>query len=291
MFFDIVLLNDFHQFKYSIRQKKSDGEDELLKGPFDFSSNIHHYSKKKADNSDLSDPPSVKLVTFGDHDKSGELVFNSLKKENPDLLVLLGDYSYDVQDEMGMNGDAYFHWMEPILATTPVILTPGNHENFDNTEFFNSRFMMPGTRNPIDNNLFAVETQHLQILGFNFDYLMLDLKNKDTMRMLFSSVVNKMDERDDNHFKIFFSHRPLHCKSNYEECTKLQTDFADFEQILNSTRINLNLWGHVHHYERLKAIYNHEVLTPTNMFSLIVGTGGNKEDESEPKSTRTPRLI
>lgn len=291
MFFSIICLDDYQQFTYSIRKKNSDGEDLLLKGPFNFRTNIHPYTSPNIQTPGLSDPPSIKVITFGDHDQSGKLVYNSLLNEDPDLLVLLGDYSYDVQDNKGLNGDVYFEWMEPILATTPVILTPGNHENFDNAEFFNSRFAMPGTRSASDNNLFAVETQHLQILSLNFDYLMMNEKEHDTMRLVFSQAVDKMDERKDNHFKLFVSHRPLHCQEGYDECVKLASDFAAFEKKLTTSKINLNLWGHVHHYERLKAIYRHQVLEPTNMFSLIVGTGGNKEEKPETESRPSARLI
>ena len=167
------------------------------------------------------------------------------------------------------------------MARIPVILTPGNHENYDNTMMINNRFAMAGTRSPLDNNLVAFQTHHLQILGMNFDYLMMNSALKDTFFVLFSKTVAKFNKRNDKHFNLFFAHRPFHCKANYEECEKLNGDFGVFESKLNETKIHLNLWGHVHHYERLDSIFKHQVSTASNMYSLIVGTGGNKEDEIE----------
>ena len=53
--------------------------------------------------------------------------------------------------------------------------------------------------------------------------------------------------------------------------------------MLIDSEINVNLWGHVHHFERLDAIYNHEILKTKNLMSLIVGTGGNKEGITKSK--------
>jgi hypothetical protein len=116
------------------------------------------------------------------------------------------------------------------------------------------------------------------MLSLNFDYLMMNSGIENMVQILLLKILDKFKQRNDKHFTIFFSHRPFHCKANYEECVKLASDYESIENHLNDTKINLNLWGHVHHYERLPYIRNNKVVEETNMFSLIVGTGGNKED-------------
>jgi hypothetical protein len=283
-----------HEFTYSLYQTYDESH-LLLKGPFNFYSNIHVWETNKPKEKDskmLTSYSDLKIFTFGNHDASGDEVFKSLKSDSPDLFILLGNYSYDVNDEMGMRGDSYFLWMEPIFTRSPVILTPGNHENFQDTQFFNQRFMMPGTRKPADNNLYALESFHLQILSFNFDYIMVLPEVNDMVDMLFIQILNKFRQRDDKHFNIFFSHRPFHCKKSFDDCVKLANDFNFIEKHLNTIKINLNLWGHIDHYERLRPIYDGQVIGTTNMLSLIAGTGGNAQDkQSEGKQRPVPYLI
>ena len=279
-FFDVMNVEDKHSFVYSLKQTQNDGSSKILMGPFHFQSNVHTYVKQLQFQR-LQNKADLKIITFGDHDRTGEDLYKALGKEKPDLFILLGDYSYDVQDDLGVRGDDYFHWMQTHFQETPMILTPGNHENYLNTEFFNNRFMMPGTRRPVDNNLFAIQTHFLQVISFNFDYQIINPSIGDFIELLFEKTMTRFKARKDKHFSIFMSHRPLHCQYSYADCVKLANDFQPLEEHLQSIKIHLNLWGHVHRYERLKAIFQHKVSQFSNMFSLIVGTGGNKEDEKE----------
>lgn len=229
----------------------------------------------------------LKIVTYGDQDMTGKDTRDAIiGLSRMDLLVLLGDYSYDIQDQYGLNGDDYFEWMEPVLTRAPVILTPGNHENFANTEFFLYRFMMAGTRNPLENNFFAVQSHLAKLMQLNFDYLM---KNPDLTDIFLSKVEKTLETWDSGNkkcFTYFFSHRPFHCDLNNHECVELRNQFAQFEEKLVNYPINVFLWGHVHHYERLRSVYKEEETNRSNQFYLIVGTGGNKEDEENAKEAK-----
>ena len=276
IFFDIPsLFFENGVFNYSIRQSGL-MPTKILKGPYYFNSRIKQFDAKK-DLFTLKDSDELTVVTFGDHDKNGEDVHAKLSSSYYDLLILLGDYSYDVYEDFGVRGDDYFEWMEPLMTRAPIILTPGNHENFQKTNFFNQRFMMPGTRQPEDNNLFACETKRLQIMGLNLDYLLARPELSQNYQTQIDTVLKDFDERKNNRFSFYISHRPFHCKGNYDECNQLASTFPEIEKSLISSEINVNLWGHVHHYERLDAIYNHQKLPKKNLMSLIVGTGGNKE--------------
>lgn len=198
-----------------------------------------------------------------------------------DLLVLLGDYSYDVQDEFGKNGDRYFDWMETIFTKAPIILTQGNHENFDNTEFFNNRFMMPGTREPVENNFFALEVHPAQFISLNLDYLMMNKHFLNIYLKFMRTSLSSFAKRKISHFSFFVTHRPFHCKANYEECENLSKEFRDIEELLSNEKVNVNLWGHVHHYERMKGVVGDQLEEKNNRISIISGSAGNKEVEEE----------
>lgn len=303
MFYDILKLDNAQDFEYSFVTLDDQKTPTVISGPFHFKSNIdldaltkslHNsfaenlFAKYKSDRKNFipsaEDPDRnhIRITTFGDHDITGKNTHEALVNlKKMDLLVLLGDYSYDVFDNYGLNGDDYFEWMEPVLTRAPMILTPGNHENFANTEFFLNRFMMPGTRAPLDNNFFAVHTHFAKLMQLNFDYLMMNQDSQDEAMAKVDTTLQKWKTDAQESFTYFFSHRPFHCDLHNDECVALRKQFAGFEQKLVDFPVNAFLWGHVHHYERLRPVYNEQETNCSNQYYLIVGTGGNKEDEVE----------
>jgi acid phosphatase type 7 len=65
---------------------------------------------------------------------------NKLANGQFDMLMHLGDFAYNVESNAGEKGDDFFRKMSPISARIPYIIVPGNHEMFDNSNFFNFRF-------------------------------------------------------------------------------------------------------------------------------------------------------
>ena len=57
-----------------------------------------------------------------------------------DLLIMLGDYAYDMDRDNGKFGDEYFKKMEVLFTKAPTILVAGNHDVVDNSRFFLTRF-------------------------------------------------------------------------------------------------------------------------------------------------------
>ncbi len=93
-------------------------------------------------------------------------------------MLLLGDYATNIFSDGGYRGDDYFEEMEPILTKAPFIMIPGNRENIDNTLYLNTRFKMPMTDTPFDNNMYAFSVGGLTFLTFNFDVILaLEWKN------------------------------------------------------------------------------------------------------------------
>lgn len=70
----------------------------------------------------------------------GSGLVDYLKHKEYDLLILLGDYAYDMNDNNGKEGDDYFDQMEDILTKQPSIMVPGNHDFVDNFQFLNVRW-------------------------------------------------------------------------------------------------------------------------------------------------------
>lgn len=238
-----------------------------VKGPFFFKSNIFKKEKK-----------GLKINSFGDHDlKRGREIINKLKKENFDLLILLGDYSYNLNDDNGKNGDEYFQGMEPILTKSPCIIISGNHETIDNTLILNTRLYLPNCENVLDNNITFFYVQNLFFFVFNADYYFLNYERKNEMDKQIEQIFqeNKIKKKFEESFKIVLNHRPFYCQEEYNKPCILNSLFLkEIEEILIKNKIDLILSGHLHFYQRMKPQKNYS-LNKNFYTQLIIGTGGN----------------
>jgi hypothetical protein len=264
-FFEVTDLADFGTFSYSLKVAEM-----IVKGPFIFKSKI------------MSNPSPV-IVTFGDHDTTiaGQSIVKVLQSYEFDLLIILGDVAYDIFDDNGKNGDKYFDDMETIFTSRPLIITPGNHENIDDTKMFTNRFVMPGTKLSAENNLFAFKVGNILFLSVNFDVVLWIDKDH------FWNYLNQLNILLDSYTKqqsfdwiVFFSHRPIYCSEyNLEEnrCAQNIFQMKPFEDILLKYKVNLYLHGHIHSYERYSPMNGYKIGNQENSAILIIGTGGNNE--------------
>ena len=46
-----------------------------------------------------------------------------------DMILHVGDFAYDMNDDNGTRGDEFMRQIEPIAAYVPYMTCPGNHEN------------------------------------------------------------------------------------------------------------------------------------------------------------------
>lgn len=46
-----------------------------------------------------------------------------------DSVLHIGDIAYDMCDKQSRVGDTFFNMIQPLAATTPYMLIPGNHEH------------------------------------------------------------------------------------------------------------------------------------------------------------------
>ena len=58
-------------------------------------------------------------------------MIEALKKDNYDLLIILGDFAYNLEDNYGQKGDDYFDALEPLITKVPFLGIPGNNDMAD----------------------------------------------------------------------------------------------------------------------------------------------------------------
>ena len=124
----------FHPIKESIRTEFTyqlfNSEGESLSREFVFRSRINHLN------------PQTKVGFIGDDDISPYLdkVIKQVEDSGIDLLVHLGDMSYEISDFNGLKFEYYFSKLEDIISSVPMVISPGNHDSLDNYNFIKNRF-------------------------------------------------------------------------------------------------------------------------------------------------------
>jgi len=172
---------------------------------------------------------------------------------NYDMLIHGGDFAYDVNTNSGKNGDEFFQSMSGITARLPYIITPGNHENFDNAELFNYRFRMPNYSAKFDNNIYAFRKNNVLFFLVNFDAFL--YLNKWTYNEIVEKAISLFETyKNDRRIKwrVAINHRPIYCGwYGKKECLYAPLYFKAFEDIYLKYKVDTVLSGHEHIYERM----------------------------------------
>ena len=91
-----------------------------------------------------------KFVVYGDmgveNDQCLDAISEFSKKNDVDLIWHVGDLCYDLCENNGTHTDDWMNLVEPLAASVPYMVIPGNHEsnfNFTHYErnFFQKNFL------------------------------------------------------------------------------------------------------------------------------------------------------
>jgi predicted phosphodiesterase len=265
-------LENKQQFTYEVIFMENERR---LKGPFEFKSDIFD------DHKDVH-----KVITYGDTDSylRGMPTLDRMKEEEYDLLVLLGDYSYDIFENDGQKGDDFFELMEPILTKSPFVMTPGNHETADDSLMLNSRFIMPGTSkdNHLDNNYYWFIAGKVLYFSMNLDYTIFTdaLRIPHYAEQMYLDLLEQDKKRGfDWYYLAFFTHRPFY---NIERAQRTMIDLyssVPILAILNDFNVDMIITGHTHDFE-FGHIFNNYLPTERsdNTLMIISGAAGTDKD-------------
>ena len=88
-----------------------------------------------------------RLAIYGDMGNINAVSLPRLQRETQsglyDMILHVGDFAYDMNNENGTRGDEFMRQIEPIAAYVPYMTCPGNHENAYNFSHYKFRFTMP----------------------------------------------------------------------------------------------------------------------------------------------------
>ena len=203
-----------------------------------------------------------------------ELLKKIAKEEKFDGVIHNGDYAYNIHNSKGKVGDNYFATFSKISSLVPYIVTPGNHEKFDQFKMFNYRFQMPGAGNGLTRqaaNYYSFIVKGIYFVTINWDYIYL-IEGQNNFREVFSWLQADLQKAAADPTivrKIFFTHKPFYCTYVDPDCVNFYL-FKPVEALLHRHKFDVVLNAHVHLYYRHKKLDSLMRIVPDS--SLIPST-------------------
>lgn len=189
-----------------------------------------------------------------------------------DALLGMGDYAYDLHMANGHVGDIFMDEIEPIAASVPFMVAPGNHETEDVFSHYTERFrLMPSNTGQVKsgngiapNNWFY----SLNVGLVHFAFISTEIYFKKTLEpgiverqeaWLRADLAAANANRAETPWIIVVGHRPMYCTSDVKNCGK-KADFlrARLEDLLYENGVDIYICGHQHNYERAFDVYRGE---------------------------------
>ncbi|XP_055343216.1 uncharacterized protein LOC129591559 [Paramacrobiotus metropolitanus] len=218
-----------------------------------------------------------------------------------DMIIHVGDFAYDMQNDDGRVGDAFLQLIEPVAAYVPYMTVVGNHEEYRNFTNYKNRFTMPGSENgfyyritvgPANFVVFSTE------FYFYVYYGMWQIEKQYSWLEHELRWLNDPEVRESAPWIITLGHRPMYCSNDdKDDCTMHESIIRTgmpilhtwpLEKLFYRYGVDMCIWAHEHSYERLWPVYDRKVYNgssnPDNAYEnpnapvhLTSGSAGCKE--------------
>ncbi|CAH0489543.1 unnamed protein product [Peronospora farinosa] len=199
-----------------------------------------------------------------------------------DGIVSVGDYAYDLHLVNGHVGDIFMQQIEPMAASVPFMVCPGNHEQHNTFSHYSQRFcLMPSNEiegvqsvhvggrlrdaepKEVPNNWFYsydVGLVHFTVISTEIYFKKtLDVDGDVIARQeawLEQDLARANTNREQTPWLVVIGHRPMYCTSDSTNCGDKAAMLRNkLEDKLYMHGVDLYLCGHQHNYERAFDVY------------------------------------
>eukprot|EP00051_Salpingoeca_urceolata_P004673 m.66805 g.66805 ORF g.66805 m.66805 type:complete len:507 (+) comp13782_c0_seq3:970-2490(+) len=195
-----------------------------------------------------------------------------------------GDISY--ADGFQPHWDKFMRKIEPVAATVPFMVAPGNHEFYWNFTAYKHRFAMP-CMSFADGMFWSLPLgPNVHLTSVNTE-TMFDTANVDPAQRNWLATDLVTDAR----WKIAGGHRPLYCSQTSD---KMQCGLfagwlrANLEDMFHDNHVDLVLAGHQHEMEHSFPLFEDQVLQRSFADAkapvyVVNGAAGNREGNRSPE--------
>ncbi|KAM6961305.1 acid phosphatase type 7 [Aplochiton taeniatus] len=255
----------------------------------------------------LEDSPrfSPRMALYGDMGNENPQSLARLQKETQqgmyDVILHIGDFAYDMDEDNGRIGDEFMRQIQSIAAYVPYMTCPGNHEAAYNFSNYRNRFSMPGQTESLwyswnigPAHIISLSTEVYFYLEYGVDLIFEQYQwlQKDL------EEASRPENRAKRPWIITMGHRPMYCSDNdHDDCTKFESyvrlgrndtkpPAPGLEDLFYLHGVDLQLWAHEHTYERLWPVYGYKVyngsteqpyVNPKAPVHIITGSAGCRE--------------
>jgi len=259
----------------------------------------------------------MRVAVYGDlglvNSISMKYLADEVKKETIDLVLHVGDFAYDLDDNQGMTGDMFMNEMQDITAQSLYMGCVGNHEGAHNFSHFLHRFSnwnyINDPKGGDDKNLYF--SWDMMSGGAKVHFLAIDselyyqyakepqppMERVAAQWHWLRDDLERATKSGDYAFIIAYAHRPMYC-SNVDDMPDCSTDAGTLrkgfdhrygiETLMHDFNVDLFIAAHEHSYERTWPVYNgtidksqeaHPNLyhNPKYTTHIVSGSGGCQE--------------
>nr|XP_033812885.1 acid phosphatase type 7 [Geotrypetes seraphini]XP_033812886.1 acid phosphatase type 7 [Geotrypetes seraphini]XP_033812887.1 acid phosphatase type 7 [Geotrypetes seraphini]XP_033812888.1 acid phosphatase type 7 [Geotrypetes seraphini] len=245
---------------------------------------------------------SPRFSVFGDMGNENPQSLGRLQKEAQrgmyDVILHVGDFAYDMDEDNARIGDAFMRQIESVAAYVPYMTCPGNHEEKYNFSNYRNRFSMPGNTESL---WYSWDIGSAHIISFSTEVYFYLKYGPDLIREQYVWLerdlqeASKPENRGQRPWLITMGHRPMYCSNNdKDDCTDhesvvrlgLPGHVFALEDLFYKYGVDLELWAHEHSYERLWPLYDYKVFNgsieapytnPRAPVHIITGSAGCRE--------------
>ncbi|KAJ0407415.1 hypothetical protein ATCC90586_003825 [Pythium insidiosum] len=186
-----------------------------------------------------------------------------------DAIVSMGDYAYDLHLADGRVGDIFMEEIEPIAASVPFMVAPGNHETHNVFSHYTERFrLMPSNTGTVRSGVGEAPNNwfySFEVGIVHFAVISTEIYFKKTLepgiverqeRWLRDDLAKANANRAVTPWVIVIGHRPMYCTSDESNCGRNAAKLRErLESVFFDNGVDLYICGHQHNYERAFDIY------------------------------------
>uniref|UniRef100_A0A7E4ZS12 Purple acid phosphatase n=1 Tax=Panagrellus redivivus TaxID=6233 RepID=A0A7E4ZS12_PANRE len=242
-----------------------------------------------------------RFAVFGDMGNKNARSLGTIQREvqdgEIDMILHVGDFSYDLDTDDGAFGDEYMRQIEPAAAYVPYMTVVGNHEEKYNFSHYINRFTMPNTDHGFFYS-FDIGDVHFVVLSAElYFYTKYGTDQIQTQWNFLNDDLTKANENRRNvPWIIALFHRPMYCSTTYhDQCMHRHSIVRDgingkygLENLFHKYGVDVAFFAHLHSYERFYPVYNHTVYrnvsnpyyNPPAPVYILAGSAGCQEDLS-----------
>jgi len=185
-----------------------------------------------------------------------------------DMVMHLGGFAYDMDENNGVQGDIFMNMIQPIATRVPYMTTVGSHDSYHNFTEYKGRFTTP----PSSVFYYSFNCGPIHFILFSSEFYFYDQYGTGQLQAQYNWLVedlakaNKPENRNAQPWIVAMAHRPMYCSSNDgDDCTKhdsiMRTGYEHWqyklEDLFWQNGVDLQIYAHEHNYERLYPIYKY----------------------------------